>query len=174
MDKQNKGVFYGAIKGFDEDKKTVESVILHYGVANENYWTAMPKSLDAFIARINKAGKGIAACYQHDERTLIGKWLDFRNEGTALIATLHLSDTPFVRDTVIPQLKDNTLQGSSPSIGASEGRDGQGGVFEITVGAVGEISLVGLPADLEANILKVAANIEAKKRDMENFNIELL
>ena len=172
MDKKE-DVFYGAIQGFDEEKKTVESIILHYDSPNENYWVAKAGSLDSFIERIKKAGKGVSACYQHDERVLIGKWNNFRVDGIALIGTLTLSDTPFVRDTVIPQLKEKTLQGSSPTISSISGMfDNETGIYAIVEGALCEISLVGLPADLEANITKVAAKIEQQKQ--ENFEIELL
>lgn len=169
-----KGIFYGAIEGYNDEKKTVEAVILHFGTPNENFWTAMPGCLDAFLERINNAGKGISACYQHDDRVLIGRWL-VTVEGDILKGTLYLSDTPFVRETVIPQLKDGTLQGSSPSIGASSGTfNNENGIYEIIEGAVGEISLVGLPADLDANITKIAASLEARRIKNENFEIDLL
>lgn len=170
-----KGHFYGAIQGFDEQAKTVDSIILHYDSPNENYWTAKAGSLDSFLERLNASNKGVSACYQHDDRVLIGKWMNFKHDNGAFSATLYLSDTPFVRDTVIPQLKDKTLQGSSPTICAISGMfDNETGVYQIIEGALAEISLVGLPADLEANILKMTAKIEAEKQANADFEISLI
>ena len=170
MDKKN--IFYGAIEGFNEEKKTVEAIILHFDTPNENLWMAKTGSLDAFLERLQKSGKRVAAYYQHNDEVLIGGW-EVWIEGNMLKGILYLSDTPFVRDTVIPQLKDKTLQGASPEIGALQSvLRADLGVEEVIEGVLAETSLVGLPADLEANITKVAAKIEQQKN--ENFEIELL
>ena len=165
--------FYGAIAGFNEEKKTVEAIILHFDTPNENFWMAKSGCLNDFLERLKAANKGVAACYQHDDKILIGKWDNFRTEGQAFMGTLQLSDIPFVNETVIPQLKDGTLQGSSPTIGSNSGMwDNETGVFAIVDGVICEISLVGLPADLEANITKISAKIEAHKKN--NFDVDLL
>ena len=169
------GIFYGSIQSFNEERRTVECIIMHYDVANENMWTAKAGAVDKFLERLKASNKGVSACYQHDEKTLIGKWTDFKSEDGKFTGTLHLSDTPFVNETVIPQLKDGTLQGASPSIYPRAGKWNENDIFEISEGVIGEISLVGLPADLGADILRFAANVDSLKRqDKNNFEINLL
>lgn len=165
--------FYAKIAGFDEAAKTVDVIVLHFGKSNENQWTPMQGCLDAFLARIAKAKKFIPACYQHDDENLIGQWRDIEIVGDTLKARCYLDDIPFVRDVVLPQLKSGTLQGASPTIAAiRDSWNPQTNIWEITEGALCEISLVGIPADLKADILSVQASINAKQK--EDFEIELL
>jgi phage head maturation protease len=169
---KTKGIFYGSIVSFDKEKRTAEYKIMHYGIPNENGWTASAGSVDKFLERLKKANKGVSACYQHDEKVLIGKWNNFREENGAFIGTIYLSNTPFVNDTVLPQIEDGTLQGASPTIYP---RDGywDADIFTIIEGVIGEISLVGLPADLDADLIKFAANIDSLKNN-NNFEVNLL
>ena len=106
MDNQK---FIGQIVSFDENAKTLKAIVLHFDKANENLWMAKSGSLDAFLVRLQEAKKKISACYQHDDRVLIGSWSDFETKDGAFSATLTLSNIPFVNDVVIPQLKDGTL-----------------------------------------------------------------
>lgn len=170
--KNTNGIFYGAIKSFDREKRTADYIILHYDRANENMWTASAGAFTDFFERLKQSNKGISACYQHDERQLIGKWDNFRDDDGALIGTIYLSNTPFVNDTVIPQIEDGTLQGSSPTAYPRQG-SWKGDVFVISEAVIGEISLVGLPADLDADLIKFAASID-KLKGIGNFEIDLL
>lgn len=165
--------YYAKIAAFDEKAKTVDVIVLHFGKPNENGWMPMVGCLDDFLARLAKAKKFIPACYQHDEENLIGQWRDIEIVGDTLKARLYLDDIPFVRDVVIPQLKSGTLQGASPTIAPirdSYNRDSK--MWEIMEGALCEISLVGLPADLKADILNVQASIKAQQK--QDFEFELL
>ena len=167
--------FYGKIIGFEETEKYIESKILHFGVVNENRWTPMSGCLDAFFDRLNKSKKGVAACYQHDESLLIGVWRDFVVNGNELSGKLYFVETPFVKDTVIPQLKAGILQGASPTIATVRDSWNQSkNTWEILEGILCEISLVGLPADFKADVISMRASIEAKTRETENFDFDLL
>ena len=68
--------YYSGDVAFNEEGKYIQANILHYDVANENRWRPLAGCLDAFFERLNEAGKGVAACYQHDESKLIGVWRD--------------------------------------------------------------------------------------------------
>jgi len=165
--------YYAKIAAFDDTAKTVEVIVLHFGQKNENMWTPNIGCLDDFLARIAKAKKFIPACYQHDDDNLIGQWRDLEIVGDTLKATLYLDDIPFVRDVVIPQLKSGTLQGASPTIAPIKDMwNDSTKVWEIVEGVLCEISLVGIPADLKADILTVKASIAAKQK--EDFEFELL
>ena len=172
IDSQN---YYAKIVKIDEQEKFIESKILHFGVANENHWAAMPGSLDAFIDRINKNKKGVAACYQHDESLLIGVWKDFVITGNELTGKLYFVETPFVKDTVLPQLRAGILQGSSPSIAPiRDSWNQEKGIWEILEGALCEVSLVGIPADLRADIIQMRAKIESTQKQEQDFEIDIL
>lgn len=167
--------YYGKIVKFDESEKYVESNILHFGVANENKWLPMVGCLDSFLDRLNRAKKGVAACYQHDESILIGVWRDFQINNNVLSAKMYFVETPFVKETVLPQLKAGILQGSSPTMSAVRDSWNQDThVWEIMEGILCEISLVGLPADFRADIITVKASIEAQQREQDDFEFELL
>lgn len=171
----NEQRYYGKVLAFNEDKKFIESVIMHFDVANENRWLAKAGSLDKFFERLNKSKKGVAACYQHDESLLIGVWKDFVISGNELIGKLYYVETPFVKDTVLPQLRAGILQGSSPTMGAiNEGYDNQAGVWEIHEGYLCEISLVGLPADFRADIIQLKAMIESNKKIEDDFDLFII
>ena len=162
--KNKEQIFYGAIAEVDENKKYIKSSILHFDKRNENGWRAMKGSLDASLKRMTDAGKGVAACYQHDESILIGVWRDFEVTDTELIGTLFFVETPFVKDTVIPQVQAGILQGASPSISALRSAwNEQEQCEDILVGVLCEISLVGTPADLRADIIEMRAAIEAQE-----------
>jgi HK97 family phage prohead protease len=165
--------YYAKIAGFDETAKTVDVIVLHFGKENENRWVPMVGCLDDFLTRINKAKKFIPACYQHDDENLIGQWRDIEIVGDTLKARLYLDDIPFVRDVVLPQLKSGTLQGASPTIAPiRDSWNPDNGAWEILEGVLCEISLVGIPADLKADIVSVQASIKAQNKN--NFEIELL
>lgn len=169
----NSQKYYAKIAGFDETAKTVDVIVLHFGKPNENRWMPMAGCLDAFLIRIAKAKKFIPACYQHDDENLIGQWRDLEVIGDTLKARLYLDDIPFVRDVVLPQLKSGTLQGASPTIAPiKDSYNQETGMWEVVEGALCEISLVGIPADLKADIISVQASIQAQKN--KDFEIELL
>ncbi len=164
--------YYSGDVAFNEEGKYIQANILHYDVANENRWRPLTGCLDAFFERLNANGKGVAACYQHDESKLIGVWRDFETTDGVLSGKLYFVETPFVRDTVIPQVKAGILQGASPTI-ASLNERYKDGVVDIIEGVLCEVSLVGLPADFQADILKVAAKLEAENTDLLNTNFEI-
>ena len=165
--------YYAKIAGFDETAKIVNVIVLHFGKENENHWVPMVGCIDDFLVRIAKAKKFIPACYQHDDEKLIGQFRDWEIVGDVFQGKIYLDDIPFVRDVVIPQLKSGTLQGSSPTIAPiNDSYNRDNGNWEIIDGAVCEISLVGLPADLKADILQVQASVSAKQK--EDFDFELL
>ena len=167
--------YYSGDVAFNEEGKYIHANILHYDVANENRWRPLAGCLDAFFERLNEAGKGVAACYQHDESKLIGVWRDFETTDGVLSGKLYFVETPFVRDTVIPQVKAGILQGASPTIASLKDRY-KDGVVDIIEGVLCEVSLVGLPADFQADILKVAAKIETDSRiaNDRDFEIDLI
>ena len=159
--------FYGSILSVDTEQKAVKASILHWGKVNENSWRAMAGSLDAFLSRIKDAGKGVAGCYQHDTTKLIGVWKDFEISKEELIATLYFADTPFVNEVVLPQLKAGVLQGASPTIIPVEKFINKTeACIDVLEGLLEEISLVGLPADLRADILEMRAKIEKQKNGL--------
>jgi len=164
--------YYSGDVAFNEEGKYIQANILHYDVANENRWRPLSGCLDAFFERLNATGKGVAACYQHDESKLIGVWRDFETKDGVLSGKLYFVETPFVKDTVIPQVKAGILQGASPTIASLKDRY-KDGVVDIIEGVLCEVSLVGLPADFHADILKVAAKIEAFEKEKENNNFEV-
>lgn len=164
--------YYSGDVAFNEEGKYIQANILHYDVANENRWRPLAGCLDAFFERLNEAGKGVAACYQHDESKLIGVWRDFETTDGVLSGKLYFVETPFVKDTVIPQVKAGILQGASPTIASLKDRY-KDGVVDIIEGVLCEVSLVGLPADFQADILKVAAKLEAENTDLLNTNFEI-
>ncbi len=167
-------LYFGAITRFDEVAKTVTSNILHFDKPNENRWVALAGSLDAFLERLEKSKKFVPAFYQHKDDVVIGLWKELKIKDGVLFGTLHLSDIPFVRDVVIPQLKECTLQGASPTISAvDEGWNNKTNIWEIIEGVLCEASLVGLPADLKADILNVQASINAQKNSCD-FDFDLL
>jgi HK97 family phage prohead protease len=170
----NEQLYFGAITKFDEVAKTVTSNILHFDIANENRWTALTGSLDSFLIRLNKSKKYVPAFYQHKDDIVIGLWKELTIKDSVLSGTLHLSDIPFVRDVVIPQLKEGTLQGASPTIASVQDTwNQQKNIYEIIEGILCEASIVGLPADLKADILNVQANIKAQE-NKRDFEFELL
>lgn len=178
--KDKKYTFFGKIISFNKNERYVEATILHYGVANENGWTPMPGCFDDFFERLIKNKKGIPAYYNHnDGEVIIGKWdlSTFVVNGSALTGRMYLSDIPFVNETVIPQIEDGTLQGASPS-GApvKSSYNNQKQSLEVLVGIIEEISLVGIPADLKADIIELKASIQAQEliEQNENFEIDLL
>lgn len=164
--------YYSGDVAFNEEGKYIQANILHYDVANENRWRPLSGCLDAFFERLNATGKGVAACYQHDESKLIGVWRDFETKDGVLSGKLYFVETPFVKDTVIPQVKAGILQGASPTIAASRERY-KDSITDIIEGVLCEVSLVGLPADFQADILKVAAKIEADSRIANDMNFEI-
>ena len=165
--------YYSGDVRLNEDEKYIEMIVLHYDQPNENKWRPLSGCLDAFFERLNKSGKGVAACYQHDESKLIGVCRDFKTEAGVLSAKLYYVETPFVKDTVLPQVKAGILQGASPTI-ASYKENYKGGVTDIIEGVLCEVSLVGLPADLEADILKMSAALAANENKEKEFEIRLL
>lgn len=169
--------YYGSITGLDSENKYVDAIILHFDKANENGWVPMSGCLDEFFDRAKSAGKDIPACYQHNDDLLIGQWRELKIEGGILSGRLYLDDIPFVRDTVIPQLKSGTIQGASPTIAPlSEFYNKSTDNYEVNAGVLCEISLVGIPADLKADITEMRAKIEAEKnkKDKTDFEFELL
>lgn len=166
--------YFAKIASFNEEGKYVDIIILHFDKANENYWRPVAGCLDAFLTRLSRAKKFIPACYQHDETNLIGQVRDIEIVGDVLKGRMYLDDIPFVREVVIPQLKSGTLQGSSPTLAPVRESYNQdaGGIWDILEGVLCEVSLVGLPADLKADIVSVKASIEAKRN--EDFDFELL
>ena len=48
------------------------------------------------------------------------------------------------------------------------------GIDEVIEGLLAEISLVGLPADFESEILKMSASLAAKEIEKNNFELNLL
>lgn len=167
--------YYGKLLQIEESEKYVECIILHFETVNENRWTAMNGSLDAFLDRLKKSKKAVAACYQHDESILIGKWDEFVISGNELRAKLYFVETPFVKETVLPQLRAGILQGASPTISSIRDSYNQDkGRWELMEGVLCEISLVGLPADLKADVVSMRASIESQKRAETDFEIDLL
>ena len=166
--------YYAGSISLNEDEKFIEAIVLHYDVPNENRWTPVSGCLDDFFARLNKSGKGVAACYQHDESQLIGVWRDFEVvDGNALKAKMYYVETPFVKDTVLPQVRAGILQGASPTIAPFKVK-AVNGIDEVIDGLLAEISLVGLPADFESEILKMSASLAAKEIEKNNFELNLL
>jgi len=166
-------IYYGKIVNIDEVAKYIECNILHFDTANENRWRALTGSLDAFLVRMEKAKKFVTACYQHEESIVIGLWKELTITGNVLSGKLFYVETQFVKDTVLPLLKAGALQGASPSIAPIRDSYNQDlGLWEILEGALCEISLVGLPADLKADILTIQASIQAKNKS--DFEFDLL
>ena len=164
--------YYGKVIKVDESDKYIESAILHFDVANENRWVALSGSLDAFLERLRRAKKDIPACYQHDESILIGTWKEIKIENGVLSGKLFYIETQFVKDTVLPLLKAGALQGASPTISPiKEAYNNEKGIWEIIEGALCEVSLVGLPADLKADITAYKASITPEPT--EDFLVEL-
>lgn len=65
------------------------------------------------------------------------------------------------------------MQGASPTIAPiRDSWNPDNGLWEILEGVLCEISLVGIPADLKADIISVQASIKAQNKN--NFEIELL
>ena len=166
--------FFGAVAKFDEVQKTVKCNILHFDTPNENFWSPVAGCLDAYFVKMAKAKKFVPAFYNHNlDGIAIGLWKELEIIGNVLVGTLYLSDIPFVRDTVIPQLKEGTLQGASPTISAiEESYDRENCVWNIITGFLIEASLVALPADFKADVLSVQASIQAQQN--KDFEIELL
>ena len=176
--------FYGSIKNYNKIDKTVDTVILHYGEVNENRWVPMPGCFDSFFASLKKNKKKIAVGYMHDPHSLIGS-IDVDSlvlNGNELSGLVVLSNTPFVNDTVIPQLEDGTLQGSSPcGYPKKDSWNHEKQQLEVLEGVLSEISLVGLPADLKSSITNIKASIETENyiKELEekynnDFEIDLL
>jgi phage head maturation protease len=164
--------YSGAIN-LNEEEKYIEAIVLHYNKANENRWMPMSGSLDAFFERLNKTGKGVAGCYQHDENNLIGVWRDFFVIDGIMTAKMYYVETPFVKDTVLPQVRAGILQGASPTVAPLRAVR-KAGIDEIQEGVLCEISLVGLPADLESEIVRMSAMIEEQKNNDIEFELNLL
>ena len=167
--------FFGKIASFDEAQRFVDAIICHFDKPNENYWMPQTGCLDAFLARLGKAKKNIPAYYQHDDRMLIGHWENIVIEGGEMKGRLMLDDIPFVNEVVIPQLKSGSLQGASPTISPVEDFWSKDlNVWVIIEGVIIEASLVGLPADLRADITSVKASLEAQRQKDTDFEISLL
>ena len=166
--------FFGAVSKFDEIQKTVKCNILHFDTPNENMWSPVAGCLDMYFVKMAKAKKFVPAFYNHNlDGIAIGLWKELEVIGNILVGTLYLSDIPFVRDTVIPQLKEGTLQGASPTISSiEESYDRENNVCNIITGFLIEASLVALPADFKADILNVQASIQAKHKN--ELDIDLL
>ena len=166
--------YYAGSISLNEDEKYIEAIVLHYDVPNENRWTPVSGCLDDFFSRLGKTNKGVAACYQHDKSQLIGVWRDFEVvDGNALRAKMYYVETPFVKDTVLPQVRAGILQGASPTIAPFRVKT-VNGIDEVVEGLLAEISLVGLPADFESEILKMSASLAAKEIEKNNFELNLL
>ena len=166
--------YYAGSISLNEDEKYIEAIVLHYDVPNENRWAPVSGCLDDFFLRLGKTNKGVAACYQHDESQLIGVWRDFEVvDGNALKAKMYYVETPFVKDTVLPQVRAGILQGASPTIAPFKVKTVKG-IDEVYEGLLAEISLVGLPADFESEILKMSASLAAKEIEKNNFELNLL
>jgi len=165
--------YYGKIVNVNEAEKYIECNILHFDIANENRWTPASGCLDAFFERMRKAKKDVVACYQHDESIVIGLWKDLKIIDNVLSGKLFYVETQFVKDTVLPLLKAGALQGASPTIAPIKDTwNDDTKTWEILEGVLCEISLVGLPADLKADILTIQAKI--KSEENSNFDFELL
>lgn len=167
-------LYIGAVTKFDENQTTVTANILHFDVANENAWMPKTGCLDAFFAKLAKTKKYVPAFYNHNmDGQAIGLWKNLEVAGNVLVGTLYLTDTPFVNDVIIPQLKDGTIQGASPTIcPIQDSYDRDNNIWEIIEGFMLEASLVPLPADFKADILEVRASMEAKNKS--DFEFELL
>lgn len=169
--------YYGRVVQINESEKYIECNILHFGTPNENRWMASVGCLDAFLARIAKAKKNIPACYQHDESIVIGVWKDLTITGDTLSGKLYYVETDFFKGTVLPLLMAGALQGASPTIAPiSDTWNQDKNVWEIIEGVLCEVSLVGIPADLKADIIEFRAKIESENKDKQNedFEFELL
>lgn len=167
-------LFYGAVTKFDETQKTVKCNIMHFDTPNENWWSPVSGCLDNFFVKMAKAKKFVPAFYNHNlDGIAIGLWKELEVIGNVLVGTLYLSNIPFVNDTVIPQLKEGTLQGSSPTISTiKDSFDHEKNIWNIEEGFLIEASLVALPADFKADILEVRASIEAQQKN--DFEFDLL
>lgn len=166
-------IYYGKIVNINEAEKYIECNILHFDVANENRWMAVTGCLDDFLNRMAKAKKNVVAYYQHDESIVIGLWKDLRITGNVLSGKLFYVETQFVKDTVLPLLKAGALQGASPSIAPiRDSWNDTTRTWEILEGVLCEVSLVGLPADLKADILTIQAKIQSQNK--EDFYLDLL
>lgn len=166
-------LFYGKMLSVDPEGKYADFIILHYGKSNENRWRPIAGCLASFLERIARAKKNIPACYQHDERQLVGHWENLVSSDDDLRGRLMFDDIPFVREVVLPQLKSGTLQGASPTISAIQDTyNRKDEVWDVIEGVLVEASVVGLPADLKADVLELKASVQA--REKENFEIELL
>lgn len=167
-------LYIGAVTKFDNQAKTVTANILHFDVANENAWMPKEGCLDAFFVKLAKAKKYVPAFYNHNmSDQAIGLWKNLEVIGNVLVGTLYLTDTPFVRDVIIQQLEDGTIQGASPTIcPIQDTYDRDNNVWEIIEGFMLEASLVPLPADFKADILEVRASMEAKNKS--DFEFEIL
>lgn len=166
-------IYYGKIVNVNEAEKFIECNILHFDIANENRWRALTGCLDDFLVRMDRAKKFVVGCYQHDESIVIGLWKELTITGNVLSGKLFYVETQFVKDTVLPLLKAGALQGASPSIAPiRDSWNNDTNLWEIMEGALCEVSLVGLPADLKADILTIQASIAAKNKN--DFDFELL
>ena len=170
----NNQYFFGSVAKFDEVQKTVKCNIMHFDTPNENLWSPVTGCLDDYFVKMAKAKKYVPAFLNHDLDGLgIGLWKELEVVGNVLVGTLYLSDIPLVRETVIPQLKEGTLQGASPTIlTIEESYDRENNIWNIIKGFLIEASLVYLPADFKADVLQVQASVSAKQK--ENFDFELL
>ena len=165
--------YFGKITNINESEKFIECNILHFDTANENRWMPVTGCLDAFLSRMEKAKKNVVACYQHDESIVIGTWKDLTITGNVLSGKLFYVETQFVKDTVLPLLKAGALQGASPSIAPiRDSWNDTTRTWEILEGVLCEVSLVGLPADLKADILTIQAKIQSQEKS--DFDFELL
>jgi len=166
--------FYGAVAKYDEVQKTVKCNIMHFDTPNENMWSPVTGCLDDYFVKMARAKKFVPAFYNHNlDGIAIGLWKELEIIGNVLVGTLHLSDIPFVRDTVIPQLKEGTLQGASPTICTiEESYDRDNNIWNIIKGFLIEASLVALPADFKADVLSIQASVQERKK--QDFEFDLL
>lgn len=128
----------------------------------------------AFAETIKNRSRPIRMHYNHDPRTVIGKWVDVAEDGKGLFMKGELTPGHSLASDVRASMKHGTVDGLSIGYRVPSGGSAKAGkVRQLKRIDLVEVSIVTTPADLNARILpdsiKSAVDSLRTLRDIEQF-----
>lgn len=159
----------------DDEYFTIEGYASKFGGVDSYNDTVMK---GAFEESIKNKPQGVPGLYQHNSSRPVGMFNELSEDmiGLRVKCKLPKSD-PFVKDTLIPQIKCGAIQGLSIGYRTIEELyNRESGINTLIKVDLKEISFVTFPADEKAIITSVKKDVEGKvsKKDAFATRIEIL
>lgn len=135
-----------------EDGLQITAVLKNFTRPNENGELADPSAYDEFVsAYYDRGGYQLPLCYMHDSKNIIGVVTELsRDDKEMRMKATVLRSYP--RFDYIADLIHRGILGGVSDGSWVEGNVNEAGVFHVTKGAVFEVSLVTVPAEVTAGV----------------------